>query len=70
MSGVNPHRLGPASALKSTFAIEVDGAAISNQHVLMKSFILAGLLTWKERNLGKAPDRSLRKSRPHHSCYV
>jgi len=39
VSGVNPHWLGLAGALESALAIEVNGAAIGNEYVLVKAGI-------------------------------
>jgi hypothetical protein len=39
MACINPHRLGFARSLESTLAIEIQSAAISNKHVLMKSLV-------------------------------
>src|SRR5262245_12206684 len=39
MACVNPHRLSLACALESALAVEIQRAAIRNQHVLMKSCV-------------------------------
>src|SRR4051812_3327694 len=39
VAGIDPHRLSFTRSLESTLAIEIQSAAISNKHVLMKSLV-------------------------------
>ncbi len=39
VSRINPHRFGFAGALKSTIAVELDGASVRNEHVLVKALV-------------------------------